>query len=143
MIAQNSNDLGQTNVFKYKINLIHPFPITAKPKIFDLRMQRKMKQKIQDLLRKRIIHSNNSPYSASISVIEKKDRTIRICSVPIGLNAAIINNEQSLPNMKELLNTIASIKFYFSWDLISRFWQIKIKKDNKTKNSLFNFMRTL
>src|SRR6266540_3087755 len=104
MIAQNSNDLGQTNVFKYKINLIHPFPITAKPKIFDLRMQRKMKQEIQDLLRKRIIYSNNSPYSASISVVEKKNRTIRICLALISLNVAIINNGQSLPNMKELLD---------------------------------------
>ena len=128
MIAQNSNDLGQTNVFKYKINLIHPFPITAKPKTFDLRMQRKMKQEIQDLLRKRIIHSNNSPYSASISVVEKKDGTIRICSALIGLNAVIINNEQSLSNMKKLLDAIAGIKFYFSWDFISRFWQIEIKR---------------
>ncbi len=91
-------------------------------------MQRKMKQKIQDLLRKRIIHSNNSPYSASISVVEKKDGTIRICSALIGLNAVIINNEQSLSNMKKLLDAIAGIKFYFSWDFISRFWQIEIKR---------------
>src|SRR6266498_369608 len=43
------------NVFKYKINLVHPFLITAKPKSFDPGMQKKMKQEIQDLLKKGII----------------------------------------------------------------------------------------
>ena len=46
VVAQNSNDLGQTNVLKHKINLVHPFSITAKPKTFDLGIQRKIKQKI-------------------------------------------------------------------------------------------------
>ena len=56
-------------------------------------MQKKMKQEIQDLLRRGIIRLSSSPYSASISVVEKKDRTIRICSVLISLNAAIIDDE--------------------------------------------------
>jgi len=55
-------------------------------------MQKKMKQKIQDLLKRGIIRSNTSPYSASISVVEKKDGTIRICLAPIDLNAAIIDD---------------------------------------------------
>jgi len=55
VIAQHNNNLGRTNVLKHKINLIHPFPITAKPKSFDPGMQKQIKQKIQDLLRRGII----------------------------------------------------------------------------------------
>jgi len=55
-------------------------------------MQRKMKQKIQDLLRRGIIRPSTSPYSASISVVEKKDRSIRVCSALIGLNAVTIDD---------------------------------------------------
>ena len=51
-----------------------------------------MKQKIQDLLRRGIIRSSTSSYSASISVVEKKDGTIRICSALIGLNVATIDD---------------------------------------------------
>src|SRR6266498_2988546 len=76
VIAQHKNDLGRTNVLKHKINLIHPFPITARPKSFDLAMQRKMKQEIQDLLKRGIIRPSSSPYSASISVIKKKNGII-------------------------------------------------------------------
>jgi len=51
-----------------------------------------MKQKVQDLLKRKIIRPSTSPYSASISIVEKKDRTIRIYSVPIGLNVATIDD---------------------------------------------------
>jgi len=80
-----------------------------------------MKQKVQDLLRKGIIRSSTSPYSMSISVVKKKDGTIRICFAPIGLNAATIDDEQPLPNMKELMDAITEAKYYSSWNLISSF----------------------
>jgi len=115
--------------------LVHPFLITARPKSFDLAMQKKMKQEVQDLLRREIIRPSNSPYSASISVVEKKDRTIRICSALIGLNVATIDDGQPLPNMRELMDAIARAKYYSSWDLISGFWQIEIEEGNKAKTA--------
>ncbi len=98
-------------------------------------MQRKMKQEVQDLLRRGIIRPSTSPYSASISVVEKKDGLIRICLAPIGLNAAMIDDRQPLPNMRELMDAIAGAKYYSSWDLISGFWQIKIEEGNKAKTA--------
>ncbi len=71
---------------------MHPFFITVKPKTFDLSMQKKIKQEIQDLLQKRIICSSNSPYLISILVVKKKNETIRICLALIRLNAAMIYN---------------------------------------------------
>ncbi len=112
MIAQHSNNLERTNVLKHKINLIHPFPIIAKSKSFDPDMQKKMKHEIQDLLRRGIIQPSTSLYSASISVVEKKDGIIQICSASIGLNVTIIDDRQSLPNMKELMDAIAGAKYY-------------------------------
>ena len=121
VVAQHKDDLDRTNILKHKINLVYPFPITARPKSFDLAMQRKMKQEIQDLLRRGIIRPSSSPYSANISMVKKKDETIRICSAPIGLNAATIDDRQPLPNMRELMDVIAGAKYYSSWDLISGF----------------------
>src|SRR6266498_4450555 len=98
-------------------------------------MQRKMKQKIQDLLKRGIIHPSTSPYSVSISVVKKKDGTIRICFAPIGLNAVTIDDGQPLPNMRELMDVIAEAKYYLSWDLISGFWQIEIEERDKAKTA--------
>ncbi len=55
-------------------------------------MQKKMKQEIQNLLSRGVIRPSTSPYSASISEIEKKDGSIRICSAPISLNAVWTQN---------------------------------------------------
>src|SRR6266498_4452064 len=96
-------------------------------------MQRKMKQEVQDLLKRGIILPSVSPYSASISVVKKKDGTIRICSASIGLNAATIDDGQPLPNMRELMDAIAGAKYYSLWDLINGFWQIEIKEGDKAK----------
>jgi len=38
VVAQHKDDLGRTNGLKHKINLVYPFPITARPKSFDLTM---------------------------------------------------------------------------------------------------------
>ena len=35
IIFKGSHDLGQTSVIEHKINLVHPFPITARQKTFD------------------------------------------------------------------------------------------------------------
>ncbi len=113
----------------------------AKPKSFELSMQRKMKQEIQNLLKRGIICPSISLYLASISVIEKKDRTIRICSAPINLNAATIDDGQPLPNMRELMDTIVGAKFYSSWNLISGFWQIEIEEGDKAKTAFSTFWR--
>ncbi len=77
-------------------------------------MQRKMKQKVQDLLRREIICLSTSPYSASISVVEKKDGTIRICSALISFNVVTIDDGQPLPNMRELMDAITGVKYYSS-----------------------------
>jgi len=44
--------------------------------------------------------------------MKKKDGMIRICFVPIKLNAATIDDGQLLPNMKELMDIIIEAKFY-------------------------------
>jgi len=77
-------------------------------------MQKKMKQEIQDLLRRGIIRPSISPYSASISVVEKKNGSIRICSTSIRLNAATIDDGQPLSNMRKLMDVIARVKYYSS-----------------------------
>ena len=98
-------------------------------------MQKKMKQEVQNLLRRGIICSSTSSYSASILVVEKKNETIRIYSAPIDLNAATIDDRQLLPNIRELMDAIAGAKYYLSWDLISRFWQIEIEEGDKAKTA--------
>ena len=62
-----------------------------------------------------------------------------ICLASIGLNAVIIDDRQSLPNMRELMDAIAGTKYYSSWDLINEFWQIEIEEEDKVKTAFSTF----
>jgi len=46
--------------------------------------------------------------------MKKKDGTLRLYSISIELNVTTIDDGQPLPNMKELMDTIAGAKFYSS-----------------------------
>ena|SRR6266542_1977164 len=92
-----------------------------------------MKQEVQDLLRRGIIRLSTSSYSASISVVKKKNETIRICFASIGFNVATIDDGQPLPNMRELMDAIAEAKYYSSWDLISKDGSVTYRLQNKLR----------
>ena len=49
IVFKKSKDIGRILVIKYKINLIHPFFIIIKQKIFNPIMQRKIKEKVRKL----------------------------------------------------------------------------------------------
>jgi len=55
IISKGSHDLGQMSVIEHKINLVHPFLITARQKTFDPSTQRKIKEEIKRLLDQGII----------------------------------------------------------------------------------------
>ncbi len=78
IIIKNNNNLKKINILKYKINFIYFFLIIIKLKIFNFNLQKKMKKKIQSLLKRKIIRSSNSSYLINIIIIIKKDSNIRI-----------------------------------------------------------------
>jgi len=41
--------------------------------------------------------------------------------------------------MRELMDAIAGIKVYLSWNLISEFWQIEIEEEDKVKTAFSTF----
>ncbi len=77
IIADDIKSLSKTHLIEHTINLIHPFPIQTKGKPLDLPTRQWLKGKIEDMLRRGIIHSSNSPYAAGISIATKKDGSFR------------------------------------------------------------------
>jgi len=134
IISKESYDIERISVITYKINLVHPFPITAKQKTFDLIIQRKIKEEIKKLLDQEVIRPNNSSYSIGILLVTKKNGSIRVCIAFIGLNKATINDAYPLPNIWALLNAVREgCEWPTSMDMASRFWQIEINEEDKYK----------
>ena len=71
-----------------------------------------------------------------ISLVMKKNGSIRVCIAPIGLNKATINDAHPLPNIWALLNAVGEgCEWITSMDMAARFWQIKVAEEDKYKTA--------
>ena len=69
--------------------------------------------------------------------MKKKDDTLQMCVDYHHLNAVIIKNKYPLPRIDTLFNQLASAKVFSKIDLCSGYHQIKIRPQDKTKDSFF------
>ena len=86
------------------------------------------KNKIQDLLSKKLIRPNKSFWSYAAFYVQKKVELERRVSRLV-INCKPFNKSfqwirYPIPNKKNLLSRVVEAKIFFKFDLKSRFWQI-------------------
>ena len=94
-----------------------------------------MKGEIEDMLRRGIIRPSNSPYAAGISIATKKDGSLRFCYAAIRLNDATIDDLYTIPNITELMDSLAGFEYCSIADLASGFWQIPVAERDRYKTA--------
>ena len=86
---------------------------------------------IDKMLARGIISKSNSPWSAPIVIIKKKDGTNRFCVDYRKLNKVTIKDNYPVPLIEETLDSLKGSCFFTSLDLASGYWQVAL--DEKTK----------
>ena len=85
------------------------------------------------MLEKRYIRLNISSYIASILIVKKLDRELRIYIDYRALNALTIKNRNTLSLIRETIAKLYTIKIFIKFDIIVIFNEIRIKEDNEEK----------
>ncbi|GFO35989.1 Pol polyprotein [Plakobranchus ocellatus] len=83
------------------------------------------------MLESDIISKSTSPYASPITVVMKKDGTIRLCLDFRKLNKIIIFDAEPIPTLDELLGKMKGAKFFIKCDLTKGYWQIPMDQDSK------------
>ncbi|XP_074603951.1 uncharacterized protein LOC141857357 [Brevipalpus obovatus] len=73
IFAKHKYDVGCISFEQYRINLTSDIPISLRPYRCSLKDQKLIDDQIQLLLKHKIIQPSSSPYSAPISLVNKKD----------------------------------------------------------------------
>ena len=97
----------------------------------------KMKKQLEELLEKGFIRPSSSPWDCPAIFVKKKDGTLRMCVDYRPLNVVTIKNKYPLPRIDTLFDQLASAKVFSKIDLCSGYHQIKIRPQDKTKDSFF------
>ena len=85
------------------------------------------------ILKKRYIRLSILLYVASILIVKKFDKKLRIYINYRALNALIIKNRNTLSLIREIITKLYFVKIFIKFDIIATFNKIRIKEDNKEK----------
>lgn len=78
-----------------------------------------------------VIEPSFSHYSSPIVCIEKKDGGVRLCLDSRNLNKILINDQESPPNIVDLLQRFHGTSMYSTLDLAAGYWQIEVEESSR------------
>lgn len=97
-----------------------------------------IKTQIDELLTQGLIRKSDSEWTSPIILVAKghKDgegekKTSRFCADLRKLNSMVKLDPYPIPNMQEVLDTLAGKQHFFSCDLKKGFWQLEVEEDSR------------
>lgn len=100
---------------------------------------------LDDMLERGVIEPSNSPWSAPVVLVKKKDGPYRFCIDYRKLNSKTIKDAYPLPRIDESLDQLRDNTWFSILDPCLGYWQVEIDQDDKpktafaTRRGLFQF----
>ena len=126
VFAMNNNELGQTHLVQHEIDTGDTLPIKLAPHRLAPGKITVVKKDIEDMLARNIIRPSNSPYSAPIVLVTKKDGSNRMCTDFRRLNEVTKKDAFPLPRIDHILDNLHGATIFSSLDLASGYWQVPL-----------------
>ena len=82
-----------------------------------------------------IIEESNSEWASPIVLVQKKDKSLRLCVGYRRLNAVSEMDPYPVPRIEDLLDLLGRARFLTTLDLSKGYWQVKMKKSARDKTA--------
>ena len=135
IFAENADDVGRTKHTEHHIDTGTNPPIRQTPRCIPAARKEKAHILLQDMLRKGTIRPSKSPWSSPIVLVQKKNGSLRFCVDYRKLNAVTRKDAYPLPRVDDTLDTLAGAQWFTTLDLISGYWQVEVKEDDREKTA--------
>jgi hypothetical protein len=130
---------GRTNEYVHVIKMhdATPFIKRAYPIAFSLRPE--VEKVIQQMIQLGVIKREASPFASPMTVVRKKDGSVRICLDARWINQQMVSDCARPP--EDLFHSFPSMRFMSAIDLRSSYWQIPLSAES-TQYTAFLFNGT-
>lgn len=135
IFSVHSHDYGKTNLITHSINTGNAAPIKLRPYRTSPATQAVLQQEVSKLLDHNIIEESQSPWSAPVVLVRKKDGTHRFCVDYRRLNDVTIKDSHPLPRVDDTLGRLAGARVFSTIDLTAGYWQIPLNPSDKEKTA--------
>ncbi|MCI11788.1 retrotransposon protein, partial [Trifolium medium] len=95
----------------------------------------KLKVQLEELLEKKFIRPNVSPWGAIMLLVKKKDGSMRLCIDYRQLNKVTIKNKYPLPRIDDLMDQLIGACVFSKIDLRAGYHQIRVKAEDIPKTA--------
>lgn len=107
-------------------------PVAASPRRVPFQIKDKLKRKLEVMVNDKIITPVNNPdeWVHNVVVIEKPDKSLRVCIDPTELNKNVIREVYTIPSFEEISPNLAGKNIFCVFDLKDGFHQIKLDEQS-------------
>ncbi|UYV63748.1 hypothetical protein LAZ67_2005487, partial [Cordylochernes scorpioides] len=105
-----------------------------------------MQKEVDAMLERKVIQPSESPWSAPVVLVKKKDGTWRFCVDFRRLNHITKKEVYPLPRIDDVLDHLSSARYYSTMDLKTGYWQVEVDERDREKTAfvtpdgLYEFM---
>ena len=127
--------LGRTTVFKHKIYTRHEVPIKQRPYRLSPAKLAILNEQLKSMLENGIVEPSFSGWASPVVLIPKKDGGYRFCVDYRKPNAITESDAYPLPNINDILESLAGASIFSNLDLNSGYWQVSMDPASQDKTA--------
>ena len=135
VFASTSDDFGRTKKIKHTIDVGSSPPIRQPVRRIPPIRRKESRDLLQGMLSKRVIKPSTSPWASPIVLVQKKDGSTRFCVDYRKVNNVTRKDAYPLPRVDDILDTLAGSQWFSTLDLISGYWQVEVKEEDREKTA--------
>ena len=126
---------GRTTIVEHTINTGMANPVHLPPYRVPHAYREMVESELKEMLDSGIIEPSASQWSASMVLVKKKDRSLRICIDYRRLNSVSQVDAYPIPRVDELLDRLGKANFISTMDLTRGYWQVPVAEQDRHKTA--------
>ena len=126
---------GHTDAVEHTIDTGDSPPIRCAPRRMSPQKIKQEEVCIEEMLSGGQIELSDSPWSAPVVLVTKKDSETRFCVDYHRLNLATVKDAYLLPRIDDTLDMLAGKKWFSTLDLASGYWQVSLSPASRCKTA--------
>ena len=126
---------GHTDAVEHTIDTGNSTPIRCAPRRMSPQKIKQEEACIAEMLTGGQIEPSDSPWSAPVVLVTKKDGGTRFCVDYRRLNLATVKDAYPLPRIEDTLDMLAGKRWFSTLDLASGYWQVSLSPEARCKTA--------
>ena len=134
VFATPDGPLGHTSIVKHEVRTTGP-PIRQPRRRIPVALKDTVQHEVSKMLGSGVIRPSNSPWSAPLVMVQKKDNSWRFCVDYRELNSVTHQDAYPLPRIDATLDALSGSYQFSTLDLASGYWQVEVAEPDKEKTA--------